>query len=78
MKLVVISNSIITLEDVRRVDLHESTSKHVSHGKPYTVTDYELRIYRNHNATPTDFIHCDTQKEAKELMAEIADILSKD
>ena len=82
MKLIVTKNSLISLENVRRVDLHESTSKHTSHGKPYTVTDYEIFIYYMNDATVSERIKCgegaDGQAQAEKFMAQIADILSKD
>lgn len=82
MKLIVTKNSIISLENVRRVDVHESTSKHTSHGKPYTVTDYEIFIYYMDSTTVSERIKCgedaDGRALAEKFMAQIADILSKD
>lgn len=82
MKLIVTKNSIISLENVRRVDLHESTSKHTSYGKPYTVTDYTIFIYYMDGVAVSERIECgegaDGRALAEKFMAQIADILSKD
>lgn len=44
MKVLMTNNSIISLENVRRVDKHISESRHTSYGKPYTVTHYSISI----------------------------------
>ena len=44
MKILMINNSIISLENVRRVEKLVTETKHTSHGKPYTLTHYEILI----------------------------------
>ena len=62
MKILMTSNSIISLENVRRVEKLATETKHTSRGKPYILTDYEIlilymsgddseRIYFGHDAS---------------------------
>ena len=44
MKMLMTPNSIISLENVRRVEKLVTETKHTSYGKPYTLTHYEILI----------------------------------
>ena len=44
MKVLKTNNSIISLENVRRVDKFTTTSKHTSYGKPYTITHHRIEV----------------------------------
>jgi Glu-tRNA(Gln) amidotransferase subunit E-like FAD-binding protein len=44
MKVLNTEKTILSLEDVRRVDLHVIESKHTSYGKPYTINHYDVII----------------------------------
>lgn len=44
MKILNTEKSIISLEDVRRVDLQETESKHTSHGNPYIIHHYNVVV----------------------------------
>ncbi len=79
MKLIVTKNSLISLENVRRVDLRESTSKHTSHGKPYTITHYDVVII--YTDKTNEYIACGEDENgrvtANLLMDKIVSILSE-
>lgn len=44
MKVLMTPNSIISLENVRRVEKRVTETKHTSYGKPYTLTHYEIVV----------------------------------
>lgn len=44
MKMLMTTNEIISLENVRRVERRVTESRHTSYGKPYTVRHYEILI----------------------------------
>ncbi len=44
MKVLMINNSIISLENVRRVEKLVTETKHTSYGKPYILTHYEILV----------------------------------
>ena len=44
MKILMTPDSIISLENVRRVEKRIIETKHTSYGKPYIVTNYEILI----------------------------------
>ena len=44
MKILMTPDSIISLENVRRVEKLVTKTKHASHGKPYPLTHYEILI----------------------------------
>lgn len=79
MKLINTLNSIISLENVRRVDLNKSESKHTrNYGEKYTITNYTILIHYNDNTA--EHIACgeDANGKAKadDLFAKIGAILS--
>ena len=79
MKILNTEKSIISLEDVRRVDLQEAESKHTSHGKPYTIHHYDVVIvYTDKSA---ERIVCGEDEKgrvtANLLMDKIVSILSE-
>ena len=55
-----IPNSIISLENVRRVNRKVNQTKHTSYGKPYTLTHYSIEI-----------VYCDGGSEFIEFGHEI-------
>ena len=79
MKLINTLNSIVSLENVRRVDLNKSESKHTrNYGEKYTITNYTIIIRYNDNTA--EHITCgeDASGKAKadDLFAKIGAILS--
>ena len=44
MKILMTPSSIISLENVRRVEKQVTETKHTSYGKSYTLTHYEIVI----------------------------------
>lgn len=44
MKLLRTPVSLISLENVRRVEIEAKETKHTSHGTPYTLTSYSILI----------------------------------
>lgn len=44
MKMLITTNELISLENVRRVERKVVESKHTSYGKPYIVKHYEILI----------------------------------
>lgn len=44
MKILMTPDSIISLENVRRVEKRTFETKHTSYGKPYVLTHYEILI----------------------------------
>lgn len=81
MKLIKTNNSIISLENVRRVNLDTYETKHTTYGKPYTISHYEIRIHYTDNL-PCERIDCGEDASGKMAaetwFSKIADILSKD
>lgn len=79
MKILNTEKSIISLEDVRRVDLQEFESKHTSHGNPYTVHHYDVVIV--YTDKTSERITCGENEEgrvtANLLMDKIVSILSE-
>ena len=77
MKIIMTKDSIISLENVRRVDMKSFESTHTTYGKKYIVTDYRLDIDYNDNSS--ERIECGEDAKGKEAMLElfhqIADIL---
>lgn len=67
MKILMIDNSIISLENVRRVERRITDTKHTSYGKAYTLTHYELAIIYcgSNNYTDNEHIQFGTGNEAK-------------
>ena len=81
MKLIKTANSIISLENVRRVDLNKSESKHTrNYGEKYTITTYSIFI--NYNNNTCERIECGEDATgamaAETWFSKIADILSDD
>ena len=53
MKVLMTTDEIISLENVRRVERRVTESKHTSYGKPYIVKHYEILIaYTDGQAEP--------------------------
>ena len=80
MKVIRTANSIISLENVRRVELHESSSQHTRAGQKYTVDHYRVGIaYINDKS---EYIECgensDGEDKANRLMDRIFEILAKE
>lgn len=65
MKVLMTPNSIISLENVRRVERRITETKHTSYGTPYTLTHYNIAIiYNNDSSEHLDF---GTGNSAKDL-----------
>lgn len=65
MKVLMTPNSIISLENVRRVERRITETKHTSYGKPYTLTHYNIAIiYNDEGSEHLDF---GTGNSAKDL-----------
>ena len=79
MKILNTEKSIISLEDVRRVDLLVFESKHTSQGKPYTIQHYDVLIVYTDKGS--ERIVCGEDEKghatAKLLMDKIVSILSE-
>ena len=81
MKIIKIDNKdIISLENVRRVQMVMEETNHTSYGQRYTVKHYRIRIiYNNDNIERID---CGEDKAGKELseiiMEKIFNLLGKD
>lgn len=65
MKVLMTPNSIISLENVRRVERKEYETKHTSYGKAYTLTHYEIVIVYTNDTS--EHIACGTGNNAKDL-----------
>jgi hypothetical protein len=80
MKVIVTKDSIVSLENVRRVDMKSIESTHSTYGKKYIVTDYYLNIHYNDNTS--ERIDCDVDDKGKAMMLElfnkIIDILKEE
>ena len=80
MKVIRTANSIISLENVRRVELYERSSQHTRAGQKYSVDHYSIGIaYINDTS---EYIECGENKDGKDkadrLMDRIFDILAKE
>lgn len=79
MKILNTEKSILSLEEVRRVDLLMAESKHTSHGKPYTIQHYDVLIVYTDGGS--ERIACGEDEKghatAKLLMDKIVSILSE-
>lgn len=66
MKILILydENIILSLENMRKVELHTSTSKHTKMGKPYTVTEYCIWI--DYTDGHSERIECGEDTEGKE------------
>lgn len=69
MKIIVTKDSIVSLENVRRVDMKSVESTHSKYGKKYIVTDYRLDIDYNDNSS--ERIECGEDAKGKETMLEL-------
>lgn len=80
MKIIRTTNSIISLENVRRVECHESTSQHTSMGKKYTIDHYRISVV--YCDDKSEHIECGENKEGQDkadrLMDKIFEILAKE
>lgn len=65
MKLIKTPTTIISLENVRRVEYRTTETKHTSYGKPYTLTHYEIAIIYCDDAS--EFIQFGSGDNAKAL-----------
>ena len=81
MKLISTETSIISLENVRRVDLIISEDWHTSHGVPYVIKSYDILIHYEDNQH-AERIVCGNNKKgetmSKEYMDTIKAILAQD
>lgn len=81
MKLISTETSIISLENVRRVDLIISEDWHTSRGVPYVIKSY-LILIRYENNEYTERIECGNNAKgetmSKEYMDTIKTILAQD
>lgn len=80
MKIIRTTNSIISLEDVRRVEFRGSSSQHTRDGQKYIVDHYSISIiYTNDKSERID---CGENKDGKDkadrLMDKIFEILAKE
>lgn len=69
MKIIVTKDAIVSLENVRRVDMNSVESTHSKYGKKYIVTDYRLDIDYNDNSS--ERIECGEDAKGKETMLEL-------
>lgn len=80
MKVIRTTNSIISLENVRRVEFHESTSQHTRAGQKYTIDHYSISIIYTNDTS--EHIECGENKSGKDradgLMDKIFEILTKE
>lgn len=65
MKVLMTPNSIISLENVRRVERRITETKHTSYGKPYTLTHYDIVIIYNNDSS--EHLSFGTGNSAKDL-----------
>lgn len=81
MKLISTGTSIVSLENVRRVNLYTSEDWHTSRGIPYVIKSYTIIIYYENNQS-TERIDCGKNDKgeimAKEYMDTIRTILAQD
>jgi hypothetical protein len=79
MKILNTEKAILSLENVRRVDLHTHESRHTHYGTPYTITNYEVWI--NYTDQTMERLSCGEDEKghvaAKLLMDKIFAILSE-
>ena len=80
MKIIRTNNSIISLENVRRVELHESTTNHTSMGKKYSIDHYSIGITYcdDKHQSITCGEDAKGQDTANRLLDKIFEILSKE
>lgn len=80
MKIIRTTNSIISLENVRRVELHEYSSQHTRAGQKYSIDHYRISIV--YCDDKSEHIECGDNKEGREkseqLMDKIFEILKKE
>lgn len=80
MKIIRTLNSIISLEDVRRVEFRESSSQHTRAGQKYTIDHYSISIIYTNDKS--EHIDCGENKNGKDkadrLMDKIFEILGKE
>lgn len=65
MEVLKTPNSIISLENVRRVERREYETKHTSYGKSYVLMHYEISIVYTNDTS--EHITCGTGNNAKDL-----------
>jgi hypothetical protein len=79
MKVIIINEEIISLENVRRVSKHVSERSYTSYGKKCIDYTYSLYIYYGH-FKEHDYIECGKNEKGKEIcdatLCEIYNILS--
>ena len=72
MKVFMTPTTIISLENVRRVEKCITETKHTSYGKPYTVTHYEIVVlYMDGESESIEFGSGDPAKDLCNLAFEI-------
>lgn len=80
MKIIRTTDSIISLENVRRVELITSTSQHTRAGQKYTIDHYQICIV--YCDSKAEHIECGEDKAGEEksnhLMDKIFEILAKE
>jgi hypothetical protein len=80
MKIIVTDDVIVSLENVRRVEMKSYSETHSKYGKKYTITNYRLDIDYNDNSS--ERIDCGEDAKGKAQMIEIfnkiVDILKND
>ena len=65
MKVLMTTNSIISLENVRRVERRITETKHTSYGKPYILIHYDIAIIYNNDSS--EHLSFGTGNSAKDL-----------
>ena len=79
MKIIRTANSIISLENVRRVEFRESTSQHTRAGQRYSIDHYSISIIYTNDKS--EHIECGDNKagedKANRLMDKIFEILAE-
>ena len=70
MKVLMTNNSIVSLENVRKVNKNVFETKHTSRGVPYTLTHYQIAIsYRGDQWGET--IECGTNSTGEKVCDEL-------
>jgi hypothetical protein len=80
MKILMTIDSIISLENVRRVEKRVRESTHTTYGKKYTITNYSIAII--YTDDKSEHISCGEGKNGADMceatFANIYDILAKE
>lgn len=65
MKILMLPDTLLSLENVRRVAKKVSESKHTSYGEKYTITHYSIAIVYDNETS--EYIECGEGKSGADL-----------